>query len=142
MNVRRAARLAGAILVVAGVDSYLVGNTKRPCDWAAAGFEPPLEVDALRTPYLRLARSGPLAVPGPWLELSASIDGERLAAVLAARFLIDRNGSVSDRLWRLVVRADPEGNDPPADAVIDAHWLVELPAHVWAVVREAVLKCL
>jgi len=140
--VGRAARLAGAIIVETGSDVFLVGNTKRPCDWAAAGFEPPAELDALRAPYVRLGRAGPVAVPGPWLELSSSVEGEGLARVLAARFLIERNGSVSDRLWRLVVRADPDGDDPPEGAVIDGRLLAELPAHVWAIVRERVLTCL
>ena len=43
----RVARLAGAVLVDGGGDYFLVGNTKRPCDWASAGFEPPREIDAL-----------------------------------------------------------------------------------------------
>jgi hypothetical protein len=140
--VGRAARLAGAILVETSADFFLVGNTKRPCDWASAGFERPPEIDALASPYRRLNRSGPLVVPGPWLDLSPAVEGEALARVVAARFLIERNGSVSDRLWRLVVRADPEGDDPPRDAVIDGRWLLEMPAAVWTIVREKVLTCL
>jgi hypothetical protein len=136
----RVGRLAGAILVETGPDCFLVGNTKRPCDWSAAGFEPPGELESVARPYVRLARTGPLDVPGPWLQMS--IEGEELARRLAARFLIERNGSVSDRLWRMVIRADPEGDDPPPETVVDACWLAEVPTHVWEIVREKVLRCL
>jgi hypothetical protein len=135
----RVGRLAGAILAETGGDHFLVGNLKRPCDFAAAGFEKPaVEIDALARPYLRLARSGPLAVPGPWLELS--LEGEPLLRALAARLLIERNGSVSDRLWRLILSADPDA-EPDPGTVIDARWLGEVPAHLWQLVRETVLKC-
>lgn len=136
----RVGRLAGAILAHTNSDFFLVGNTKRPCDWAAAGFASPGQLDPLATPYLSLTCTGALNVPGPWLELS--VEGEQLASLLAARFVIARNGSVSDRLWRMVIRADPDGDDPPADTVIDARWLGEVPNHVWGIVRETVLKCL
>lgn len=136
----RVGRLAGAILVESGADFFLVGNTKRPCDWNAAGFEPPGELDAVARPYVRLARSGAVNVVGPWLEMS--IEGEELARKLAGRFLVERNGSVSDRLWRLVIRAEPDGDDPPPETVVDARWLVEAPSHVWEIVRQQVLRCL
>src|SRR5204863_4751697 len=117
----RVGRLAGAILVEMDGTYYLVGNTKRPCDWAAAGFEPPGELDALARPYVRLGRSGPVNVHGPWLEME--MDGEAAAALLAARFLIERNGSVSDRLWGLATGAGGDGPEAAPDAVIDARWL-------------------
>ncbi len=135
----RVGRLAGAIVVETGGAYFLVGNTKRPCDWQAAGFEPPDELDALARPYVRLGRAGPLAVGGPWLEVA--LEGEELAGLLAARFLIERNASVSDRLWRLVTGENAEGDGPTAEAIVDARWLCELPAPVWGIVREAVLKC-
>jgi hypothetical protein len=148
MTMARVGRLAGALLAVTGSDYFLIGNTKRPCDWSAAGFESPGALDAVERPYVRLTRAGALNVPGPWIDLGASdlagasTNGEELARRLAQRLLIDRNGSVSDRLWRLVIRADPDGDDPPADAVVGARWLVEAPGHVWEIVRERVLKCL
>jgi hypothetical protein len=136
----RVGRLGGAILVETGDDHFLVGNLKRPCDFVAMGFEKPAtEIDARARPYLRLGRSGALAVPGPWLELS--LEGEPLLRALTERLLIERNGSVSDRLWRLILSADPDADPPAPDAVIDARWLGEMPAHLWGIVREAVLKC-
>ena len=138
----RVGRLAGAILAETEGGYFLVGNPKRPCDWRAAGFEPPGDLDATVRPFVRLARTKAQAidVAGPWLELS--IEGEELARALAARFLIERNGSVSDRLWRLVLRGDPDAEDPPREMVIDARWLGEMPAPIWDVVRAQVLRCL
>jgi hypothetical protein len=138
----RVGRLAGAILVEAGTDYFIVGDTKRPCDWSAAGFEPPGPLDAVALPYVRLSRAGALNLAGPWLQLETAMRGEELARRLAARFLVERNGSVSDRLWRLVLRADPEGDDPPPETVVDARWLAEMPDHVWQIVRAQVLRCL
>jgi hypothetical protein len=135
----RVGRLAGAVLVETGGDYFLLGNLKRPCDFAAAGFaRPAREIDALARPHVPLARSGPLAVPGPWLELS--LEGPALLQALSARLLIERNGSVSERLWRLILSPDPDAEPDPA-AVIDARWLGEVPAHLWQMVRETVLKC-
>jgi len=142
----RVGRLAGAIVAETEGGYFLVGDTKRPCDWRAAGFEPPGELDARARPYVALVRAAdsaaPLAVPGggPWLEIA--VEGEELARRLAARFLIERNGSVSDRLWRLVLRGDPDADDPARDAVVDARWLAEMPAPIWDIVRAQVLRCL
>jgi hypothetical protein len=139
----RVSRLAGAILADTEGEFFLVGNTKRPCDWRAAGFAPPVALDALVAPYVRLARAREttaVAVAGPWL--AVAVEGEELARRLAARFLIERNGSVSDRLWRLVLRADPDAEEPPPDTVVDARWLGDVPAPIWEIVRERVLRCL
>jgi hypothetical protein len=139
----RVGRLAGAILAETEGGFFLVGNLKRPCAWRAAGFEPPGEIDACARPFVRLARvtpAAPAAGDGPWLELD--VEGEELARRLAARFVIERNGSVSDRLWRLVLRGHPDAADPPADAVVDARWLGAMPAPIWDIVRAEVLRCL
>jgi hypothetical protein len=77
-------------------------------------------------------------VPGPWLELS--LEGPALLQALSARLLIERNGSVSERLWRLILSPDPDVELDPA-AVVDARWLGEVPAHLWQMVRETVLRC-
>ncbi len=136
----RVGRLAGAILAESNGEYFLVGDTKTPCDWAAAGFETPVALDARKTSFVRLARCGAVTLAAPWLTID--LEGEELARALAQRFVIERNGSVSDRLWRLVVhRGDTEATDAPAGAV-DARWLGEIPAPVWQVIRDTVLRCI
>ena len=44
----RVGRLAGAILAESHGHYFLVGNTKAPCDWRKAGFEPPADIDAVK----------------------------------------------------------------------------------------------
>jgi hypothetical protein len=135
----RAGRLAGAILAETGGKFFLIGNTKEPCDFEAAGFEPPGEIDALKQPYIRLSARRSIEISPPCITLD--LEGEALAAVLAERLLIERNGSVSDRLWRLLM--DPSGQeDFPEDQVADVRWLGEIPAPIWGIVRDAVLRCL
>jgi hypothetical protein len=138
----RAYRLAGAIVGVdgdGGDEHYLVGNTKQPCDWGAHGFEPPVEIDATKRPFVRLARAGDVTLDGTCLALDG--EGETLARTLADRFLVARNGSVSERLWRLVVGLGDPDAEPPADGVVDARWLGAMPPAIWNVVRDTVLRC-
>jgi hypothetical protein len=136
----RVGRLAGALLAESEGDFFLIGNLKRPCDFAAAGFlRPTGEIDALVAPYLRLERAGDARVPGPWLK--TTLEGEALPQLLSERLLIERNGSVSDRLWRLIVSADPDADAPPESAVIDADWFTAMPGHLWRIIRESVLRC-
>ncbi len=134
----RVGRLAGAILVETGREFYLVGNTKVPCDFAAAGFEPPGEIDALTRPFIRLSGGPSARVPQPCLVLD--LEGEPLARLLADRLLVARNGAVSDRLWRLILGEDDDSSTPPSTD-IDARWLAAVPAPIWRIVRDTVLKC-
>ena len=135
----RVARLAGAILAESGGEFFLVGNTKEPCDFEAAGFAPPGEIDALERPYLKLSARRPIELDAPYLTMAQ--EGEALAAMLAQRLLIERNGSVSERLWRLLM--DPSGQEEaPGQDAVDARWLGEMPAPIWAIVRDTVLRCL
>jgi hypothetical protein len=138
----RVGRLAGAILAESQGEYFLVGNPKRPCDWEAAGFVAPGELDATARPFVRLVRTAAPAidVAGPWLQVA--VEGEQLARELAARLVIDRNGAVSDRLWRLVLRGDPDAEDPPRDTLVDSRWLCEVPPPIWDIVRAQVLRCL
>ena len=135
----RVGRLAGALLAETGGEFFLIGNTKEPCDFEAAGFEAPGEIDALKRRYIKLAPRGAVELAPPYLTLG--LEGEALAVLLAERLLIERNASVSDRLWRLLM--DPSGQEelPEGDAV-DARWLAEIPAPIWGIVRDTVLRCL
>jgi len=138
----RVGRLAGAILAESRADYYLVGQTKVPCDWAKIGFQPPGGIEAPRRPFVRLVRlasAGEVQLGSPYLTLS--LEGDDLAAVLAARLIVERNGSVSERLWRLVVYGEVDGDGGPPEPVIDARWLGEIPQAVWQVVRDTVLRC-
>jgi hypothetical protein len=131
----RVGRLAGAILAETEGRYFLVGNTKAPCDFAKAGFEPVAEIDAQKSPYVALSARGAVSLAAPYLEVD--VEGEALARLLAERFLIERNGSVSDRLWRLVV--DPETSDKAT--ALDARWLAGVPRAIWQIVRNEVLRC-
>lgn len=132
-------RLAGAILAETGGEFFLVGNTKEPCDFELAGFESPGEIDALERRYIRLAPRRAVELAAPHLTLD--LEGEALATLLAERLLIERNASVSDRLWRLLI--DPGGQEElPEDEAVDARWLAEIPAPIWEIVRDTVLRCL
>jgi hypothetical protein len=134
----RVGRLAGAILAETNGEYFLVGNTKAPCDWAREGFDGPGVVDAMKRPWIRLKAVRTVAIGEPYLAMD--LEGEPLAAALAQRFVIERNGSVSDRLWRLVTNPD-DLLEPPPRSSIDARWLGEIPAPVWRVVRDSVLRC-
>jgi len=135
----RVGRLAGALLAETGGEFFLVGNTKEPCDFEAAGFESPGEIDALERRYIRLAPRRAVELAAPYLRLE--LEGEALAALLAERLLIERNASVSDRLWQLLM--DPSGQEElPEDEAVDARWLAEIPAPIWGIVRDTVLRCL
>ena len=53
--------------------------------------------------------------------------------------VIERTGSVSDRLWRLVMGL--EDGQPAITEDVDARWLVEVPMAVWRIVQDTVLRC-
>jgi hypothetical protein len=131
-------RLAGALLAETGGEFFLIGNTKEPCDFEAAGFESPGEIDALERRYIRLAPRRAVELAAPCLRLD--LEGEALAVLLAERLLIERNASVSDRLWRLLI--DPGGQEELSEDAVDARWLAEIPAPIWGIVRDTVLRCL
>jgi hypothetical protein len=102
----RIGRWMGAIVVEQGERQVLVGNPKEPCT-----FTPPVPLSA------------PLAIDDG--------DLDALAKIVHARLVIQRNDSVSERLWRLIT----------ADNPTRAQWLIEVPAQVWEIVRDNVLKC-
>jgi hypothetical protein len=131
----RVGRLGGAILTETEGRYYLVGDLKEPCDFASAGFVPPAAFEVGVPAYRLLEASGPVLLAPPVLILE--LEGEDLARRLTDFLVIKRNGSVSERLWRLVTRA---GDDEP-QSEIDARWLGELPPAVWRIVQDSVLRC-
>jgi hypothetical protein len=137
----RAFRLAGAILAETDGDYYLVGQTKEPCDWPAAGFAVPRTLESGGPWFVKLDVRGSVSTAAPVPGLVLPLEGEALARALAQRFVIERNGSVSERLWRIAIhRGDPDAEDgAPGD--VDARWLAEIPAPVWQMVRDTVLRC-
>ena len=134
------ARIDGALLAHTGSHYYLIGNLKRPCDFRAHGFETPAqEIDAVARPYVELERLH-AAVKLDTPNIVVPLEGEALAKLLAARLLIERNGSVSDRLWpRRPATVSARAQVPPSQ---DAHWFVETPDRVWNIVRDSILRCL
>jgi hypothetical protein len=127
-------RLGGAILAEIAGQAFLVGNTKAPTDFPAAGFAPPASIDALARPALPLVILEPRPRPAPRVTFGVTAsDAVDAAARIAALFVIERNGSVSDRLWRLVT--DGQAAD------VDATWLGKIPLPVWQIVRDTVLRC-
>ena len=134
----RVGRLAGALIAQTEGSYFQVGALKEPCDWAAAGFEKPVvEVDGLSRPFLRLNPMAPVRMSEPGLLLD--VEGEALAKVLVDRFIIQRTGLVSERLWRLVLGLNDEHELTASE--VDARWLGQLPPAIWQVVRESALKC-
>ena len=136
----RVGRLGGAILAETQGAYYLIGNTKAPCDFRAAGFEPPDEVELVKGVYLRLKPLREVKVEAPVMLLD--VEGEELAKKLVHRFVIDRNGSVSERLWRLVYSPDDPLDDAETPVERDARWLGDIPEPIWQLVRDSVLRCL
>jgi hypothetical protein len=134
----RVGRLAGGILAETEGKFYLVGNTKVPCDWGQAGFDPPQEIDALARPFILLSPCRPVIVEPPYLLVD--LEGEALPQLLVEVFVIHRTGSISERLWQLVTGQRDEDSAPVADAT-QARWLGEIPMPVWHIVRDTVLRC-
>lgn len=137
----RVGRLAGGLLLETHLDGrtawFLVGDTKVPCDWQAAGFDAPLQRDVLRQRYVQLVVSGTPALWGT--TLSIAIEGTEAAQCIGDRLTVSRNGSVSERLWALIL--GEQEIEQPSGRIIPCAWLCQMPSSVWDVVREAVLKC-
>jgi hypothetical protein len=122
MTMARIGRYAGSIVVEHEGKQILVGNPKEPCAVA----------DTLAEPWtLPLADELPLS--GCVLTVEHD-DLAALARLVADKLVIARNGSVSERLWRVVTNQQASGE-------LRAQWLVEIPQPVWNLVREAMLKC-
>ena len=134
-------RLAGAILAETMGRYFLIGDVKEPCDFRAHGFSDPGDRDLKIQPYVELHK---LNSEGSfdWRPqiLAMDIEGEALAAKLAGQFMIKRNGSISERLWRLVTESSPLIAGAERE-VTDARWLGSTPDDIWDIVRDSVLRC-
>jgi hypothetical protein len=131
----RVGRLAGAILAETEGRYYLVGELKEPCDFGRAGFADPGERGEGSLVYRALTPIGPVVLEPPVVVIG--LEGEALAGRLVEFLVIQRNGSVSERLWRLITAPEGQG----ATGEVDARWLGELPPAVWQIVQESVLRC-
>jgi hypothetical protein len=137
----RVGRLAGGLLLETQLSGksawFLVGDTKAPCDFGAAGFVTPAERDVIRERFVPLVVQGSPKLTGT--TLSIALEGVEAARAIGERLTVDRNGSVSERLWILIVGEDEA--ERPSGRTIECAWLCEMPITVWNVVRDAVLKC-
>ena len=129
-------RLCGSIIATSNGEYFMIGDTKEPCDFENYGFVPPAERDAKEIPYIKLQTQGPVSLGGSGLYWD--IEGEALCEKLAETFLIKRNGSVSERLWGLVLETTEESHSEEA---LDGSWLANTPDEVWEIVRDSVLRC-
>lgn len=132
-------RLAGAILVQTGESHFLVGDCKEPCDFEAAGFMPVAERNVLERPYVPIEILRPIVWQQPLLW--SSLEGERLPQKLVDSFLIFRNGSVSERLWRMVIAQSKSVPQGEGGTAYDINWLTQLPNGIWEIVRDQILRC-
>ena len=133
----RVGRIAGSLLVETRGKYALVGFPKEPCDYAAHGLSTPPAQERWSGHVALVDALGPVRL-GEHV-LTFELEGEPLLQALAQRLLIARNGSVSERLWRLAIGADEAGEAPPKERC--ARWLSETPSQVWDVVRDTVLRC-
>ena len=135
-------RLAGAILVETEGRFFLVGNTKEPCAYGEWGFEHPGELEPLKRPVVELKEKAAGAVKSPFpfkgTVFSVAGEGEAVAARMGKRFMIERNGSISERLWGLV---EEECGGSRGPEPILAPWLGQVPDGIWQIVRDALLRC-
>lgn len=132
-------RLFGAILVFTADEFYLVGDFKQPAALAEFGLHLKGTYEASRDGFVRLV-STPIDASRWRAALVVEGEPQAVASMLARRLLIRRNGSVSERLWRLIEEDSPrlainEGS------VVDARWLLGVPEAVWDAVRDSVLRC-
>ncbi len=129
-------RLGGAILACTQGTYYLVGDLKEPCDFSRHGFETPEQIKSeSKQAFIELKVIGPVTSDEE-IVMTMETEGRALAELLFKRFIITRNCSVSERLWRVAICSKD------ADSKVDARWLEQMPDEVWNVVRENILKCL
>ena len=125
----RIGRLAGSLLVETSGAWYLVGHLKQPCDFEAAGFAPPTDIETRAPSGIRLETIAPVTMAQPWLDVT--VEGDAVVPLCARRLLVERTGLVSERLWRLITESSDDGT----------RWFGDIPDAVWDIVRDGVLRC-
>ena len=130
------ARLAGALLAHTDGRYYLIGNTRKPCDFAQAGFQVPSEpLGSSKRPSIELKAIAP--VPLEPTVISVNLEGSALMQLLVERML-EADGAVSDELWALIIGESEDTPDVPGE--LEAEWFVQMPKRVWDAVRDSVLR--
>lgn len=130
-------RLKGAILAKTEDRYFLVGNTKEPINYPEVGFHTPEDWQAPETPFVPLEPNGSAIVKEGGV-MNMALEGQDLPEKLVKIFMIRRNGSISERLWSLILESQ---EDPTDDAAIPADWLAQTPEDIWDIVRDSVLRC-
>lgn len=131
------ARWHGALVAHTEGRYFLIGNTEGPADFAEGGFEAPAEpVDARKRPYIELKAVAP--VPLEPTVVRVDLEGMALVTLLVERLLVDPTGSVSDRLWNMLIGETGRAPDVPGE--LEANWFVQQPKRVWDVVRDKLLR--
>lgn len=115
----RIGRYCGALVIERDGAQTLVGNPKEPC--AAVP-------ETLEAPFVK-----PLPEKVPLSGCILLVDDIDPLA-LSSKLVIQRNGSVSERLWRLVTNQQSSGE-------LRAQWLADMPQQIWDIVRDTVLRC-
>lgn len=127
-------RFHGAILVETLGEYFLVGDLKEPADFAAAGFAEPDEISPLENKYIPLHINGKIEIAAP--EFVCGQSGSELLESIFHRLVIKRNGSVSMRLWNLLLDTDKSDSNIP-----DISWLFSMPDEIWEIVQDQILRC-
>lgn len=127
-------RLHGAILIEIDNQYFLVGDLKEPADFEAAGFADPGEILPLQNHFIALSVNGKIKISEH--EFTCKQSGDEFLEKAFHRFVIKRNGSVSNRLWNLLLNT--QGRNV---TVSDISWLFEMPDSVWEIVQDQILRC-
>jgi precorrin-3B C17-methyltransferase len=131
-------RLGGALLVNIREKYFLVGEFKEPCLLNDHGFKEIEQKNETHVYNIELLDK----IKNPEIEysfISAELK-ENLLLDLSLKWIIKRNGSVSERLTGLI-------KDHSSSVIykkkkyIDITWLAQMPTSVWGIVRENILKC-
>lgn len=136
-----AIRVKGGLVCHSQDSMFFIGHPKEPCRFEELGFADPGEITAPSPAWVKLSPAGDsLPTLSDFTEralMSDTLAPEELADKLAEIFMIQRNGSISERLWGLMAEHSPR----TATGEIDGRWLSDTPIEVWDIVRDQMLRC-